>query len=181
MKTLVIYKSKSGFVRKYAEWIGEALEADVVDASKITSEAFGGYDTIVYGGGLYAVGINGVKVISNNLDRLEGKTVIVFASGASPKSEKVIEEVKNRNFTMEQQKKIHFFYLRGGFDYSKLGFFDKTVMLLMKFLILRKVKQKKELNADERGMLATFDKPVDFTSRKSIEELVNVVKVTAKN
>ena len=181
MKTLVTYRSKSGFVKKYAEWIGAALEADVVDASKITPEAFGGYDNIIYGGGLYGVGINGVKLISDNLERLSGKTVIVFASGASPKSEKVVEEVRNKNFTLEQQKNIHFIYMRGGFDYSKLGAVDKMLMSMMKFMIKQKVRKKKELSADERGMLAAFDKPADFTNEKNIVELVNIVKGLNKN
>lgn len=176
MKTLVIYRSKSGFVKNYAQWIGEELEADVIEASHIKPEAFNGYDTIIYGGGLYAVGINGIGLIKNNMDRLIGKNVLVFASGASPKSEKVIDEVKNKNFTKEQQSMIHFFYLRGGFDFTKLSTVDKLLMSIMRMMLTRKQKKKEELSSDERGMLAAYEKPADFTNRKNIAELIRVAK-----
>ena len=93
------------------------------------------YDTVIYGGGLYVVGINGVKFITKNLDKLNDKKVVVFATGASPFREKAINEVRNKNFTSEEQKYIKFFYLRGGFDYSKLKPFDKVLMTLLKWKI----------------------------------------------
>lgn len=176
MKTVVLYRSKSGFVKKYAEWIAEALSADIFEASKVTSKIFTGYDTVIYGGGLYAVGINGVKLITENLDKLEDKKVVVFASGASPFREESLTEVKNKNFNAEQQKKIQFFYLRGGFDYNKLTFIDKILMTLLKLKIKNKKKKKMELTADEKGMLAAYEKPVDFTNKNNINELISFCK-----
>lgn len=171
MKIVVIYKSKTGFVKKYAEWIAEELSAEIFEASKIASDMLTTYDVVIFGGGLYAVGINGIKLITQNLNKLEGKKVIVFATGASPFREEAINEVKNKNFTYEQQKYIRFFYLRGGFDYSKLKPFDKVLMTLLKW----KMKRKKELTSDERGMLAAYDKPVDFTRKKNIDEIISYV------
>jgi len=129
------------------------------------------YDTVIYGGSLYAVGINGVQWITKNLDKLKDKKVVVFATGASPSREEVIKEVKNKNFTVEQQKYVQFFYLRGGFDYSKLKPFDKLLMTLLKW----KLKSKKELTPDEKGMLSIYNKPIDFTSKKNIEEIIKYV------
>lgn len=172
MKSIVIYKSKTGFVKKYAHWIAEELLADVFDVSKVNIDMLKSYDTVIYGGSLYAVGINGVKFITNNLNKLKDKKIVVFATGASPVREEVVNEVRDKNFTSEQQKYIKFFYLRGGFDYSKLNLFDKLLMNLLKF----KLKRKKELTPDERGMLASYNKPVDFTKRRNIEKLVAYVK-----
>ena len=56
------------------------------------------YDTVIYGGGLYAVGISGVKLITKNLDKLKYKKVVVFATGASPCREEAVNEVRNMNF-----------------------------------------------------------------------------------
>jgi len=175
MKTAVIYKSKSGFAKKYAEWIAQALIADIYESSQVNTEMLTEYDTVIYGGGLYAVGINGVKLITQNLDKLKGKKVVVFATGASPSREEVICDVRNKNFTAEQQKQIRFFYLRGGFDYSKLKPLDKVLMTLLKWKI--KIKRKTELLSDEIGMLAAYDKPVDFTRRKNVDELVSYVNL----
>lgn len=171
MKTVVIYKSKTGFAKKYAEWIAEELSADIFDGSKINANMLTAYDTVIYGGGLYAVGINGVKYITQNLNKLKDKKIVVFATGASPAREDAISEVRDKNFTSEEQKYIQFFYLRGGFDYSRLKPFDKVLMTLLKW----KLKRKKELTSDERGMLASYDKPVDFTRKKNIDKIIDYV------
>jgi len=171
MKAVVIYKSKTGFTKKYAQWIAEELSADIFDVSKININMLEPYDVVIYGASLYAVGINGIQWITKNLEKLKDKKVIVFATGASPSREEVIEEVKNKNFTSEQQKKIQFFYFRGGFDYNKLKLFDKILMTLLKW----RLKTKKELNSDEKGMLAAYNRPADFTSKKNIEELINYI------
>lgn len=172
MKTIVIYKSKAGYVKKYAQWIAEELSADILEASKVEAKMLCAYDTVIYGGGLYAVGINGIKLIKQNIDSLKGKKVVVFATGSSPWREGVIDEVRNKNFTEEQQKVIRLFYMRGGFDYSKLRPADKILMLMMK----RILKKKKDKTSDEEGLLASYDHPVDFTDKKNIAELISYVK-----
>jgi len=168
MKTVVIYKSKTGFAKKYAEWIAKALSADIFEASQIDIDLLTNYDTVIYGGGLYAVGINGVKFITKNLEKLSGKKLVVFATGATPPREDAINKVRNMNFTPEQQKTIRFFYMRGGFDNRKLKPIDKILMRLLKL----KLKSKKQLTPDERGMLSAYNIPVDFTREKNIAELV---------
>jgi menaquinone-dependent protoporphyrinogen IX oxidase len=176
MKTVVIYRSKSGFVRKYAEWIAEELSADLIEHSKADASTFERYDAVVYGGGLYVGGINGVKIITSNMNRLEGKRVTVFASGATPPRTEALEEIVKKNFTPEQLKKLKFFYLRGGFDYGKLGFTDKALMLLMKSKLLLRKYVTKNMQPDEKGLLSAYDKPVDFTKRKNIKELVDYIR-----
>lgn len=171
MKTIVVYRSKSGFVKNYAQWIAEELKADIYEASKITPDRLTAYDTVIFGGGLYAAGINGIKLITGNMDKLKDKKIAIFFTGATPPREDVIPEIRDKNFTAEQQKYIKLFYLRGGFDYQKLTFTDKIVMLLMKGML----KSKKNLTPDERGMLSAFEKPVDFTRKKNIDELITYV------
>ena len=173
MKNIVIYKSKTGFTKKYAQWIAEDLSADIFDVSKVTMSILTSYDTIIYGGSLYAGGIIGVKLIKENINKLKDKKVVVFATGASPLREDVMNEVRNKNFTKEQQEDIKFFYLRGGFNYSKLNPFDKFLMILLKWKI--KNKKKEELTNDEIGMLTAYDKPVDFTMKKNIERIITYV------
>ena len=69
MKTVVVYKSISGFTKKYAEWIAEELEADLFRKEKINIAILLKYDIIIYGGSLHAVGISGVSIIKNNLNK----------------------------------------------------------------------------------------------------------------
>src|SRR3989304_7264060 len=107
-QTLVIYKSISGFTKKYAQWIAEELQADLYDAKDFDPSKFPDYRVVVFGGSLHAVGINGVGIIKENLPLLEGKKVIIFGVGASPPRENVLDELKNKNFTPQQQNGIEF-------------------------------------------------------------------------
>lgn len=174
MKAIVIYKSETGFTKKYAEWIAEELNADIMSMSKVKGAMLDNYDTVIYGGYLHAVGISGIKLIKDNFDTLKGKKIIVFATGASPSKEGIKDEVINANFTPEQAKRVRFFYMRGGFDYSKLNAMDKFLMTLLKLKM--KSKKKEELTGDEKGMLAIYDKPVDFTKRDNIKELIEYAR-----
>ncbi len=175
MKTVVVYRSKTGFVKTYAVWIAEELSADLSEASRVTIDSLAAYDTIIYGGGLYESGINGVKLITNNLRRLAGKKVVVFASGATPGRKAEIDEVTNSNFTPEQQECIRFFYLRGGFDYSRLKPHDKVLMTLLKWKL--KMKPQAKLTPDEKGLLAAYERPADFTRKKNIDSLISYVRL----
>ena len=60
MKTIVIYKSLSGFTKKYAEWIAQETKADLFDLKEISSDILKKYDCVVFGGGLHAATINGL-------------------------------------------------------------------------------------------------------------------------
>ena len=173
MKILIVYWSKTGFVKKYAEWLAKELEADMISGKEITGEKLKEYDSYIFGGSLYAVGINGADFIKKNISELEGKKTAVFATGASSATKEVIEEVKNKNFTEEEQKYFKFFYLRGGFNYSKLGFKDKVLMGIMKWKLNSKKKKGEEMTEEEKGMLAAYEKPVDFTERENIKELTD--------
>ncbi len=174
MKSVVVYKSKTGFAKKYAAWIAEELSSDLFEASQCTIEMLNAFDTIIYGGGLYEVGINGVKLITENLDKLDGKKIAVFATGATPGRKEEIDEIRNGNFTAAQQERIRFFYLRGGFDYSKLKPSDKVLMTLLKWKI--KIKGKEKQTPDEKGLLAAYKRPADFTRRKNIDALIAYAK-----
>ena len=51
MNAIVIYKSKYGSTKAYAEWIAEALSCQAVEAKSVKADDLLAYDTIVYGGG----------------------------------------------------------------------------------------------------------------------------------
>lgn len=172
MKAVVIYASKSGFTKKYAEWISKEVNADLFELKNVKADILTEYDTVIYGGGLYAVGINGIKFIKNNMDKLIGKKVAIYTTGATPYRDETVNEVRDINFTVEEQKHIRFFYMRGGFDYNKLKPIDKVLMTLLKL----KIKLKKNRIADEKGMLAAYDVPVDFTREKNIKELIEYIR-----
>ena len=115
--------------------------------------------------------INGIKFITKNFSHLKDKNIVVFASGASPFTEEVVNKVRNSNFRPDQQNHIKFFYLRGGFNYSKLNAVDKILMKVLKFILERKAV----LTPEEKGLLSAYNKPADFTRRRNMEGLITYV------
>lgn len=171
MKTIVVYRSKSGYTRRYAKWIAQAVGADLRDGRRVPIADLMRYDTIVFGAAMYAGGINGLSLIKRNLWRLKGKKIIIFTLGATPVREEIADDIKNDNFTQKEQRQIQFFMLRGGFNFSRLTLKDKILMRLLK----ARLKRIKTPTADQRGMLAAFDRPVDFTSREHIEPIIEAI------
>ena len=100
-KTAVIFYSKYGSTRQYAEWIAEELGADLIDARarRLKLRDIQEYDTIIYGGGIYSGGIKGVELITKNWAKgLSAKRVIVFAVGIAVDNEANREQCREINF-----------------------------------------------------------------------------------
>ena len=168
MKTIVAYKSKSGYTKRYAEWIAEELDCDIKEDPELSDIM--GYDTIIYGGGMYAGGFNGVKLITQNLDKLSGKKIALFAVGSNPGREHEMRPFWDR--VLKGAQGIGHFYLRGGFDYDKLTPGDKLLMSMLKV----RLQSKKERTEDEQSMLDAYDKPVDFSDKENIKALTEYVR-----
>ena len=167
-RILVGYKSISGFTKTYADWIAQTLGADLLSAKQITPKLLRTYDIIIYGGSLHASGIAGLKCLP--LDKLADKTIIVFCTGASPKTGALVELLRKENLPVQSQ--IPLFYMRGGFDFSKLDFWNKILMRLFK-LKLRMMRKK---TSDATGMLAAYEKPLNAVKKQNIDELVSYVQ-----
>lgn len=170
----VIFKTKYGHTKKYAEWISEKLECDLFEHSEVSVEKMLEYDTVVYGGGLYASGILGIELIAKNFVSMKDKNLVVFTVGlADPNIKSQFEPIIKKNFTDEMQKMIHVFHLRGGINYKELGIVHKAMMAALK----SSVKNKKGgLTDEDRLMLETYGEQIDFTDKETIEPLVSFVK-----
>ncbi len=170
MKTIVVYKSKTGYTKKYAEWITEELGCDIKENAALSDIL--NYDTIICGGGIYAGSMNGGKLITKNLGKLSGKKLILFAVGAMLDEEKDTVPFWNKQLTPEQQKSIGHFFLRGGFDFSQLKGADRLMMSMIK----KHLEKIKEPTDEDKGFLAAFSEPVDFTDKKNLAGLIEYAK-----
>lgn len=172
-KTLVLYASNYGSTKQYAEWIADTLNADIYPTSEIKTINLNEYDTIVIGGGLYAVGILGLKTLKPYIDQFKDKTLIVFAVGLSYESDTVINHIKTNNLEKYKIPYNHFFYLRGAFDYDNLSLKHK---IMMRALASKVKKKDDELNAEAQGILDCMTDPINALSIDQITPLLNTLK-----
>lgn len=173
-KIVVIYESKYGYTKRYAKWIADALSCPVFERKQFRSRNFSQYEVIIYGGGLYAGGVSGIKTLSQNWHILSRKRVILFTCGlADPDKPDNISSIRKslaKVLSKEMLEHIRFFHLRGGIEYSRLNFVHRTMMAMLRKMLLK--KDSSELSEEDKQLLATYGKCVDFTDRESIHQLV---------
>ena len=134
MDAIVVYKTKYGSTKTYAESIGEELGCKVKDAKEITIDELEKYDTIVYGGGLYAEIINGVSVITKNIDRLKNKKIAVYTTGITPLecSEYYDKIVIEKNFKNGLPECIRIFNFTGKMIMDELSGVHRAALKTLK-------------------------------------------------
>jgi len=166
----VIYKSKYGTTKRYAEWIAQELSATLMEESQVKPSQLQSYDVVVYGGGLYASGILGQKLVAEN----PCKRLIVFTVGLARPEITDYSSILEKNFPPELLAKTKVFHLRGGIDYQKLSLVHKGMMAMMKKMVTQKAG--KEASGDEQAFLETYGGTVDFTDKKTIEPILAFVR-----
>lgn len=174
MKTIVVYKSKYGSTKSYAEWIAEALSCEAVEAKSVKAEMLLSYDTVIYGGGLYAEVIAGVSLITKHFDALKGKRLIVFTTGITPLScrEYYDDLVVRKNFTDEMLEHIRIFNFMGKMILRELSLPHRTAIKGLKKIMGAK-EQPTEM---EKLLIDLCDADGDFTDKTAIDDLVAYAK-----
>lgn len=165
MKNIVVYKSKTGFAEKYANWIGEALDCPVKSINKVKTSELNQYDHIIYGGGLYASRISGLGKISK---KITGKEITYFAVGSLPEQEAILDKIKKDN----KLSGDNIFYMVGGINLDKLKFLFKFMMKKMK----KKTELKTDKDQQDLDFLKAFESPHNLPQKEYVEKLVTYVK-----
>ena len=174
MKTIVIYRSKYGSTKKYGQWIANELGCDLFDAKDINIEDLKEYETIIYGGGLYAEVIAGVSLITKNIDMLKDKKLIVYTTGITPTDcrEYYDEMVVPKNFKGDLKEKIKVFNFPGKMVLKELSLVHRTAIKTLK-----KIMAGKENPTDMEKMLIDLcDADGDFSDKTLIHELTEYAK-----
>ncbi|MGM9975184.1 MAG: flavodoxin family protein [Clostridiaceae bacterium] len=173
MKIIVIYRSKTGFTKTYADMIAEELKCKAIDINYLASTELKEYDTVIFGGRLSAGRIDGLikaKELSKNSNV---KNFIVFTTGATPNTVvDVIEKAWQTNLTVEELASIPHFYMQSGLCYEKMSGFDRLIMKIFAYI----VSKKKVKDATEAGLEQAIQSSHDISSKEYIVPLVEYVR-----
>lgn len=175
---VVVFQSTYGSTKKYAQWIAEELSCALLERKNAKMADLQTYDTIIYGGGLYAGGVSGIDLLTKNFDLLVNKKLILFTCGLADPSDSSntdsIKEGLKKVLSPAMQKKIKLFHLRGGINYSELGIVHKSMMAMLHKSMMK--KDSVTLNSEEKEMLDTYGKVVDFTDKATIAPILDYVR-----
>lgn len=174
MNAIVVYKSKYGSTKAYAEWIAEELGCEAVSYKSVKVDDLLKYDTIVYGGGLYAEVIAGVTLITKNLDKLKDKKLVVYSTGITPLDVREYYDtlVLNKNFKGDSLKYIKVFNFLGKMILSELTPVHRAAIKTLKKIMSGKENPTKM----EKLLKELCDCDGDFTNKDDIYDLIKYVK-----
>ncbi len=174
MNPIVLYKSKYGSTKQYAEWIAEELKCEAKNAKSVKADDLAKYDTIIYGGGLYAEVINGITLITKNIEKLKDKRIFVFTTAITPLDcrEYYEGEVLEKNFKDFPLERIKIYNFLGKMKQDELSFVHRNALKTLK-----KIMSAKENPSDMVKLLIELcDYDDDQTDKNAIGALINDVK-----
>ena len=174
MNSIIVYGSNYGTTKQYANELSRRTNMKVISFKKVNQQ-INDYDNIIYLGALYAGGVLGMSKTLKKLNNISNKKIIIVTVGLSDPTDEVnknniINNIKNQ-MPKKFFEKAKIFHLRGGIDYSKLNFAHKTMMKLLYNAVKNLPKEK--LTAEDRAMIETYNKKVNFIDFSSLDEIIN--------
>jgi NH3-dependent NAD+ synthetase len=97
-----------------------------------------------------------------------------LADPHNPENVAHIKEGLAKTLSPEMQKKIVVYHLRGGIDYARLGLIHKSMMAMLHSVLAK--KDSSALSQEDKQMLDTYGKAVDFTDKAAIKPIVEFVR-----
>lgn len=172
-KGIIVYQSKYGATKKYAEWLQDMTNYHCIEISEALVNEVVQYEIIVLCGGIYASGIAGLSFIKKNIDKLKNKKIAIFCVGASPYDESAFAEIKEHNLK-DNLRDIPLFYGRGAWNESKMKFMDRTLCKM-----LQKSVAKKDPSTYEpwmKALMCASGQDCDWTDKKYLIPLIEYLK-----
>ena len=171
MSTVVLYKSKYGSTKQYAEWIANDTGADIFSMDEFSLEKLAAYDTVIVGGYLHIGKIVGAEFLTANWPALQNKKVVMFSVGGSPTDTPDRTRWFENSVPTNIREHVANFPLRG--RAMNLDWKDTLLMAFPRAQL--RLKYWRNPTPGNKAAMAAF-KPFDRVRRESIEPLVNFVR-----
>lgn len=169
MKSIIIYGSEYGTAEKYASKLSEMTAIPAKGYKEISD--LSEYDRIIHFGGLYAGGVLGLKNTVKSIK--DGAELIIVTVGLADVNDKENTDNIKKSIARQVPEKLlnsaSVFHLRGSIDYSRLNFKHKTMMTLLYKAVKNRPEEQK--TAEDRAMIETFGKRVDFVDYDSLKPI----------
>ena len=178
MKTLVIYHSKYGHTKQYAQWLAEELNADIYESKNLKNSMLDDYSAIVFGSSLYAGSNKAASLIVKHFEQIKDKKVVLFTCGLAYVTNETniinINKALDKIITPEIREKIKIFHVQGGVDYGNLSFLHKMMMKMVQKSILKKPADKR--TDEDIEFLETYGQKIDFSDKKMLEPIIQYLQ-----
>ena len=173
-KQLLVYGSRYGSTKRYAERLAEMTGVAAIEYSKAKNLA--DYDRVVYLGGIFAGGVMGLKKTAAKMNPRQ-ELVIATVGVTDPKEAAYFESIRQAIKAqlpegLYNEEKV--FHLRGAIDYNHLSVGHSFMMKMFHSMMLN--KSEAERTADAKAMLETYGRQVDFVDLNALQPIADLMK-----
>lgn len=172
-KAIVIYTSKRGSTKQYAEWIAEDLGCEALALSDAKDIDLYDYDCIIYGGWIRGSGIVDFDKFARMLDEELLSRLIVYGVGFADETAENYAQVWGYSIGRIDPKNTggSILYILGGrYVPDEVTGMDKFMMKIMRSVLLSGSTPDAKLQANK--IKERIDNGVDMVSRDNISSLV---------
>lgn len=170
---IILYQSKYGATKKYADQLAEMTSFDIAETKKANIEEVEKYDIVIIAGGIYASGIAGISFLKKNIKRLKNVKTAVLCVGASPYDKASFDEIYKHNFK-EELAGIKCFYARGAWNEDAMTLKDRTLCRMLQKAV---AKQDPETYQPwQKALMCAVGQKCDWTDKKYLDEVVRFIE-----
>ena len=176
-KSIVIYTSKRGSTKQYAEWIAESLDCKALPLSDCSGMDLGEYDCIVYGGWIRGSGIVDFDKFARMLDDELMSRLIVYGVGMADETADNYAQVWGYSIGKcdpRNENRSILYILGGRYDPASVTGLDKFLMKVMKTVLMS--GSTPEAKGRANFMKERIENGVDMVFRNNIDSLVRDAK-----
>lgn len=161
-KYKIVYVSKTGFTKQYAEYIASALnvKAELYKKGTNTKE----YSKVIFCSFVFGGNISELADIKNEVD---DDKLFVLATGIYPPSPQHLSLLAKDNRLDESR----LYYVSGGLDFSKLNFIKKAMLKMVRSTL----EKKSDRSADDNEALRRLTQGGCFVDLNSSNPLIKDV------
>lgn len=172
-KILIVYKSSTGFTKKYAEMTAEEIDCTLADYKTVTADTMSKYNIVVFGTRAHAGTVDGYKKIKQNFQKSKAAHLVLFVTGATPNAEEtIIRDFWKQNLSPGELRRLPHFYMQSGLRYENMCFSDKLMLKAASAFL----KKKKEKTAFDKTFEQAISGSYDISSKEYIRPLISCLK-----
>ena len=174
-KAIVIYSSKRGSTRQYAEWIAEELECEALELAdpQVKGLDLSDYGCIIYGGWIRGSGIVDFDKFGRMLDADLMRRLIVYGVGFAEETAENYAQVWGYSIGKldpKNENRSILYILGGRYDPEAVSGLDKFMMKIMRSVLLSGSTPDAKMQALK--IRDRIDNGCDLVSRDNISSLV---------
>ncbi len=167
-KIAVVYSTKFGHTKQYADWLKEDVDADVMSLDGFNITKMVAYKLVIFACGVYGDKLPIMDYIKKNLSSIPAQKIMIMAvSWYTNDSEEASQRLIDENFPEQLKKVVPLYVVNSGLDKKKVPAMDKAKLIAAQMMI----EKKDGRSSDDINALAIIKGYSDQTSRDNLASI----------